>query len=82
MAVIIEAEARLRPKNQITLPEPVVAALDARPNDTLHFEADASEPGVFHVRLLPRSYAGSLTGLFGSTDAVKKFLHDEHAEWD
>jgi len=71
----------LRAKNQITVPEPVVAALDAKPDDTLVFEADVEEPGVIRVRLLPRSFAGALTGTYGSTAEVTRFLDEEHADW-
>ena len=81
MALSVEAEARLRAKNQITVPAPIVSALDARPDDTLVFEADAGEPGVIKVRLLPRTYAGSLTGVYGDTATAKAFLAEEHAEW-
>jgi bifunctional DNA-binding transcriptional regulator/antitoxin component of YhaV-PrlF toxin-antitoxin module len=82
MAGLIEAEARLRAKNQITLPEPVVSALEARPDDRLIFEADVAEPGVFRVRLLPRTFAGALTGVYGTSADVAAFLRDEHADWE
>ena len=82
MAVIIEAEARLRAKNQITLPEPVVSALEAKLDDTLIFEADTSEPGIIQVRLLPRSFAGALTGVYGSAADVKALVEEERAAWE
>ena len=81
MAMTIEAEARLRAKNQITVPEPIVSALEAQADDTLVFEADAAEPGVIRVRLLPRSFAGTLTGTYGTTAEVKAFLDEEHEAW-
>ena len=77
----IEAEARLRPKNQVTMPEPIVRALDAAVDDTLVFETDPQEPGVVHVRVLPHTFAGSLRGVFGTTDEVLDFLHEEHDAW-
>ena len=82
MVETVEAEARLRAKNQITVPERIVAALEARQDDTLVFEADTADPGVVRVRLLPRSYAGALTGLYGTSTEVKEFLRDEHADWE
>ena len=82
MTIVLEAEARLRAKNQITVPEPVVRALDAHEDDTLVFEADATEAGVFRVRLLPRTFAGALTGVYGTTSEVTSFLRDEHADWE
>jgi len=77
----IEAEARLRRKNQLTLPEPIVRALDAAPDDILVFEADPTEPGVAHVRLLPRDFAGSLTGVFGTSEETLEYVRGEHAAW-
>jgi len=82
MVETIEAEARLRAKNQITVPEPIVAALEAQQDDTLVFEADVAEPGVIRVRLVPRSYAGALTGTYGTSKDVEDFLRDEHADWE
>lgn len=77
----IEAEARLRQKNQITMPEPIVRALDAALDDILVFEADPAEPGVAHVRLMPRDFAGSLTGVFGTSEEVLEFVRGERAAW-
>jgi hypothetical protein len=82
VTITLEAEARLRAKNQITVPERVVAALDAQQDDTLVFEADAAEPGVIRVRLLPRSFAGSLTGVYGTSAEVVAFLREERAAWE
>lgn len=82
MTLTIEAEARLRAKNQITVPGSIVSALEARQDDTLVFEADTAEPGVIRVRLLPRSYAGALTGVYGTSADVAEFLREEHAAWD
>ncbi len=78
----IEAEARLRAKNQITVPEAIVEVLDARQNDLLVFEANADEPGTAVVRVVPRTFAGTLTGVFGTTEDVKAFLREEHADWE
>jgi len=81
-APTIEAEARLRAKNQLTLPEAIVQALEARQNDLLVFEANPREPGTAVVRVVPRTFAGVLTGVYGTTDDVKAFLREEHAEWE
>jgi len=82
MTPTIEAEARLRAKNQLTVPEAIVEVLDARQNDLLVFEANAHEPGTAVVRVVPRTFAGTLTGTFGTTDDVKAFLREEHADWE
>jgi bifunctional DNA-binding transcriptional regulator/antitoxin component of YhaV-PrlF toxin-antitoxin module len=75
----IEAEARLRAKHQVTVPEPIVRALDAQVDDTLLFETDPQAPRVVHLRVVPRTFAGSLRGLYGTTDQVLALLREEHA---
>jgi hypothetical protein len=84
MAVIgqpVEAEARLRAKNQLTLPDPIVRALDAAPDDVLLLAMDPTDPAVFHARLLPRSFAGSLTGVFGTAEETLAYARGERAAW-
>ena len=78
----IEAEARLRAKNQLTVPEAIVKVLEARQDDLLVFEANAHEPGTAIVRVVPRALAGALTGVYGTTEDVKAFLREEHADWE
>jgi hypothetical protein len=77
----IEVDARLRQKNQLTLPEPVARALDARLDDRLLFEIDPAEPGVVRLRVLPRDFAGSMTGVFGTTDETLAFVRGERDAW-
>lgn len=77
----IEADARLRAKNQLTLPEPIAEALGAEPNDVLVFEVDQARPGVALVHLVRAGFAGALTGTYGTTDDVKAFIRGEHAAW-
>jgi hypothetical protein len=77
----IEAEARLRRKNQLTLPEAIVRVLDAAPYDVIVFEADPAEPGVAHLHLVPREFAGSLTGVYGTSEEVLEFVRGERADW-
>jgi len=77
----IEAEARLRAKNQLTLPERIAEALGARTNDTLVFETDPARPGVAQVHLVRAGFAGALTGVYGTTQQVKTFVREEHEAW-
>lgn len=77
----IEADARLRAKNQLTLPEPIAAALGAEPNDVLVFELDPARPDVALVHLVRAGFAGALTSTYGTTDDVKAFIREEHAAW-
>lgn len=77
----VGVDARLRQKNQLTLPEPVARALDARPDDRLLFEIDPSDPSVVLLRVLPREFAGSMTGVFGTTDETLAFVRGERDAW-
>ncbi len=77
----IEADARLRAKNQLTLPEPIAEALGAEQNDVLVFEIDPSRPDVAIVHLIRAGFAGALTGTYGTTEEVKAFIREEHAAW-
>ena len=77
----IEADARLRAKNQLTLPEPIAKALGAEPNDLLVFEIDAARPDLALVHLVKAGFAGALTGTYGTTEDVKAFIREEHAAW-
>ena len=79
------ARSRLRPgfapRIQLTLPEPIADALEARPDDLLLFEVDPAIPGTARVRLISSHFAGAMTGTYGTTDEVKAFLREEHAAW-
>lgn len=77
----VAAGSRLRQKNQLTVPEAIVRVLDAAPDDVLVWEADPSQPGVARVHLIPRDFAGSLTGVFGATDEVVEFVRGERSAW-
>lgn len=77
----VGADVRLRAKNQITLPEPIARAVGAKPDDVFHFEADPAEPGVLRAHLLPRDFAGSLTGVFGTAEETLTFVRGEHEAW-
>jgi len=77
----VAAEARLRAKNQLTLPEPIVEALEAQLDDVLVFEADPREPGVAHLHLIRHEFAGSMTGTYGTSRDVIAFIREEHAAW-
>ena len=77
----IGADARLRAKNQLTLPEPIAQALGAELNDVLVFEMDPTRPDVAIVHLVRAGFAGALTGTYGTTEAVKAFIREEHAAW-
>ena len=78
---LIVAEGDLREKNQITLPKPIVDALGFHPGDRLIFVADERNPTVVRVHLLPESYAGVLSGVYGTPDEARDFLQQEREAW-
>lgn len=77
----VEAVARLRAKNQLTLPEPIAEALEVGPDDRLLFAVEPDRPDVITVRRIRTDWAGALTGVFGTTEDVKAYLSDEHHAW-
>src|SRR5688572_18047712 len=73
--------AQLRPRNQLTLPEPVVAALGARPGE--RFLVSVEGPDSVRLVRIRRSYAGALQGMWGdSQDAVDAWLRSERETWE
>jgi bifunctional DNA-binding transcriptional regulator/antitoxin component of YhaV-PrlF toxin-antitoxin module len=77
----IQAEARLRHKNQLTLPDQIAQQLEAKPDDVLVFEVDLEDPHAASVRVLPRSFAGAMTGVYGTSEDVLRYLREEHEAW-
>lgn len=77
----ITAEARIRAKNQLTLPEVIVQALDAQPDDVLVFEVNPGEPGTARAHLVRHAFAGSMRGVYGTTQEVLRYVREERAAW-
>ena len=78
---MIQYEASLRPKNQLTIPDAVVQRLGAHPGDQLLFEIDEENGVQVRVRVIRRSYAGVLAGVYGSPDERAEYLREERASW-
>ena len=78
MATTISARARVRARNQITIPERIVEAADIAEGETLIVELDPARPDVLRVRRVRESYAGALSGVY--TDA-QTCLEDERRDW-
>lgn len=79
----IEGIAQLRERNQLTLPERVARAIDAKPGDDFLFTYDDAHPKLLNVRVLPQSYAGIAAGLFGRTGRDRAaYIAEERASWD
>ena len=76
--VAIRAEARLRAKSQLTLPESIVAGAGIEPGDRFLVELDAADLSVIRLHRLRSSYAGSMRQVFGDPGA---YLATERASW-
>lgn len=79
MTRTIRTTARLRSRNQLTLPAPVVDAIGIGEGDAFAVEHDPSEPDVVVLRRIRASYAGALRSLYAPTD---EYLEGERAGWD
>lgn len=71
-------EARLRARNQLTLPDPLVQAAGLAEGDRFTVEVDPAEPDVVRLRRLRSSYAGALADVYG--DAAEA-LAEERQSW-
>ena len=72
--------ARLRPRNQLTLPEAVVAALGASTGE--RFLVAVEGPDSVRLVRIRASYAGALAGLWGDTqEAIDDWLRAERDSW-
>lgn len=79
----IEVEVGLRPRNQVTIPEEIVERLRAEPGDRIVFEWDEENPRRAQIRIVRRSYAGALAGVYGRTpEEVDAYLRGERESWE
>jgi hypothetical protein len=70
---------RLRPRNQITVPESLAAVLEVVPGD--RFLAHVEE-GQLVLRKVRRSYFGALAGLWGTQEEIDAEIRAGRDEWD
>jgi len=75
----IVATARLRGRNQLTLPDAIVQAAGVEEGATFVVEVDPSDPDVVRFRRIRPSYAGSLRGLY---EPVAEYLEGERTGWE
>ena len=75
----IVATARLRGRNQLTLPDPIVQAAGVEEGATFVVEIEPSDPDVVRLRRIRTSYAGALKGLY---EPSAEYLEGERAGWD
>ena len=72
------ATARIRGRNQLTLPERVVRAAGIEEGDRFVVELADDDPGVIRLYRVPASYAGALRGVYGDPQT---YLDDERRDW-
>jgi hypothetical protein len=72
------AEARMRERNQLTLPDTVVRAGGVTAGERFAVEIDPADPDTIRLHRLRRSYAGALRELFADPRAA---LDEERAGW-
>jgi len=70
---------RIRPKNQITIPEAIATKLGVGPGDRLLARVD--ESGQLVLRTVPRSFAGALAGLWGTQEQIDAEIRAGRDEW-
>jgi bifunctional DNA-binding transcriptional regulator/antitoxin component of YhaV-PrlF toxin-antitoxin module len=73
------AEARVRARNQLTLPEPVVELAGISEGDRFVVEVTAAEPDLVRLHRVRDSYAGALRDVYG--DPVR-YVEGERASWE
>lgn len=71
---------RLRPKNQLTLPEQIASAVGSEVGD--RFFVSVEGPGRVVLERVPKSYAGALAGLWGTEEEWMAELRASRDEWD
>ena len=75
----VSAEARLRAKSQLTIPEQIVEAVGVSEGDRFSIEVSPDDPDTIRLHRIRDSYAGALRDLYGDPDA---YLEGERRTWD
>lgn len=74
----VSASARVRARNQMTIPETIVDAAGIQEGDTFVVELERADPDTLLLRRVRSSYAGALRGLYGDTE---RYLPGERRDW-
>jgi hypothetical protein len=78
MRLDVIAEARMRGRNQMTLPDPVVRAAGIVEGDRFVVEVSAGDPDTVRLHRIRPSYAGALEAVF---DDATDYLEVERRSW-
>jgi bifunctional DNA-binding transcriptional regulator/antitoxin component of YhaV-PrlF toxin-antitoxin module len=79
MATPIRAPARLRSRNQLTLPNDIVEAAGIGEGDSFVVELHPGDADVVILRRVRTTYAGALNGMYAPAD---EYLEGERSGWD
>jgi bifunctional DNA-binding transcriptional regulator/antitoxin component of YhaV-PrlF toxin-antitoxin module len=80
MPKTVSAEAHLRARNQITIPDAIVRAAGIEPGETFVVEVEPDDGDTLRLRRIRTSYAGALRGLWGADAGV--YLEAERDGWN
>jgi bifunctional DNA-binding transcriptional regulator/antitoxin component of YhaV-PrlF toxin-antitoxin module len=78
MPKTVVAEARLRERNQLTIPDANVREAGIEPGET--FVVEVAQPDTLLLRRVRKSYAGALRGLWGGD--ADAYLEAERNTWE
>ena len=79
MIETVSAQARLRERNQLTIPDQIVQAAGIGPGVTFIVETTLADPDTLILRRIRNSYAGALRGVYGP---VTEYLEGERGSWE
>ena len=74
----VAVQARIRARNQLTLPDQVVQAAGIVEGDRFVVELDPGDPEVVHLHRIRATYAGALEGVYGDVDG---YVDTERTAW-
>jgi bifunctional DNA-binding transcriptional regulator/antitoxin component of YhaV-PrlF toxin-antitoxin module len=76
---VVTAQARIRSRNQLTLPEPVVQAAAIEAGDRFLVEVMPSDPDTVQLHRIRSSYAGALRDVY---DDAEEYVNAERSSWE
>lgn len=74
----VHAQARLRAKSQLTLPEPIVETAGVVEGDRFLVEIAPDDPDTIRLHRIRSTYAGALRDVYGDP---AEYLAEERASW-
>ncbi len=77
----IEAHAKMRQRNQLTVPQEAVEALRLKEGDRIVFDIDPQGRQAT-MRAVQESYSGLLNGVYGTPEQVASYIRGERAGWE